>query len=816
MRLTYGVFTVVILLFSLISGTAQSFFPQTQKTEERSDTIIKRARPFELSNINNASIETSSLQNRTRAIRLTKAEKNTIKDRTDTIVARINIFFSDTSAKSVSDMNYRELESLENKLSVLNKKVLSVQDQIYEQLIDLQDGRDALLSNQDRWSLTLTEKVDRGTYPAIDRRIRSVISNNDSVLSSLQRDIDFLFTQADRLTDQEIRLDQLSNELDELISLSGNRLLRRDMPPVWALFGSDSSLISGSSGNFTDRFNNETETLFSTYDSQIITSILILVLSFLIVFWLKFTVTKLKQAQKDIMLSLYINEIFSKPIEVALLISVYFFYILVQDVPTIYGTFLSIILIISILRVASEIIPPGYKKLLIGFAVTYILYWCYNLFYDYNIATRLILFLIQGIVLFTLANYLNSRRIVHSVKHAQFNRFLSLASVSFIVFLVVAILGNIGGMLSFSELLTGGIVKSGFFIISTYVGFHLSVALVFLLFSSKLFHKSKIIREQTDFLMGKAYSLLRFTFVIIAFFLVFEQFNIRESFVQWGSGVLNKQFMIGKAPFTLISIILFVFVIWLSIFISKIVRHILHEEVFTRIEVQRGMPGTIIMLVRITVVSVGFLLAAAAAGMQLSNLTIIIGAFSVGIGFGLQNIFNNLVSGLILAFERPIKEGDIVEVNTLLGTVKKIGIRSSIVKTFDGAEVIVPNGTLISNDLINWTLSDQYRRADIRIGVKYGTDPEIVNGILLKCAENNPRVLNAPKSKAYFIGFGDSSLNFRLLAWIDQDHRLEVESELRIAINKSLKEADIEIPFPQRDLHVRSMADDVGQKITKK
>jgi potassium efflux system protein len=128
------------------------------------------------------------------------------------------------------------------------------------------------------------------------------------------------------------------------------------------------------------------------------------------------------------------------------------------------------------------------------------------------------------------------------------------------------------------------------------------------------------------------------------------------------------------------------------------------------------------------------------------------------------------------------------------------------VKSFDGAEVIVPNGNLISNEMINWTLSDSNRRMDIRVGVAYGTDPELVISLLEKTATENERVDKKPSPKAYFLGFGESSLDFRLLAWVDIEYRLETESELNVAVNAVLKESNIEIPFPQRDLHVRSDA----------
>ena len=273
-----------------------------------------------------------------------------------------------------------------------------------------------------------------------------------------------------------------------------------------------------------------------------------------------------------------------------------------------------------------------------------------------------------------------------------------------------------------------------------------------------------------------------------------------------GQGVLEDGMNIGAVTISLGSILIFIFVIWLSIMISRIISSIVEKDVFTRVQVGKGVPATIILMLKIVLISGGFFLAAAASGMQLTNLSIVLGAFSVGIGFGLQNIFNNMVSGIILAFERPIKVGDIVQVGELIGTVGSIGLRSSTVKSFDGAEVIVPNGNLISNEMINWTLSDSFRRMDLRVGVKYGTDPDRVLEIMEKIANEHEGVMKMPAPKGYFIEFGDSSLNFRLLAWAHLDNRLEVESEILVQINRKLAEAGIEIPFPQRDLHIRSDA----------
>jgi len=200
-----------------------------------------------------------------------------------------------------------------------------------------------------------------------------------------------------------------------------------------------------------------------------------------------------------------------------------------------------------------------------------------------------------------------------------------------------------------------------------------------------------------------------------------------------------------------------------------------------------------------------------AAGFDFGNIAIIAGALSVGIGFGLQNIVNNFVSGLILLFERPIRKGDWIIVGGTEGYVKEIQIRSTKIETFDRSDVIVPNSELISNQVTNWVLSSRYGRAVIPIGVAYGTDVEKVREILYEIVEDMSEVVKSgivPKPNVLFREFGDSSLNFELRVFLSNiDNRLSVISEINFAIDKAFKEAGIEIPFPQRDLHVKSLPD---------
>jgi potassium efflux system protein len=211
--------------------------------------------------------------------------------------------------------------------------------------------------------------------------------------------------------------------------------------------------------------------------------------------------------------------------------------------------------------------------------------------------------------------------------------------------------------------------------------------------------------------------------------------------------------------------------------------------------------------VRYVGLAIALLLAIAAVGVDLSNIAIIAGALSVGIGFGLQNIVNNFVSGLILLIERPVKVGDWILVGNYEGYVKQINVRATEIETFQRAAIIVPNSEIISGAVTNWTYKDSYGRAEVKVGVAYGSDVDKVMQILLDCLHKHEAVLDHPAPYVLFKGFGDSSLDFEARGYIgDVAWRIFIESELRVAINRAFAEAGIEIPFPQRDLHLRSAA----------
>ncbi len=284
---------------------------------------------------------------------------------------------------------------------------------------------------------------------------------------------------------------------------------------------------------------------------------------------------------------------------------------------------------------------------------------------------------------------------------------------------------------------------------------------------------------------------------------VLESMGLYDAVLELLASVFAAGISLGSLRITLGDLALFAGTITASFFVSRFVRAFLREDVYTRADMGRGVPYAISSITHYSILLIGLTVALLGAGFDLSKLALVAGALGVGIGFGLQNIVNNFVSGLILLLERPVQIGDYVLVGDLMGEVRRIGLRASRIRIIDGSEVIVPNAHLISEKLTNWTLTDHKRRLEVNVGVAYGTPPEPVLDILRRVAREHEFILDHPEPAALFLGFGDSSLDYRLLAWTANfDRRLLTESELHLAILREINAAGITIPFPQRDVHL--------------
>lgn len=267
-------------------------------------------------------------------------------------------------------------------------------------------------------------------------------------------------------------------------------------------------------------------------------------------------------------------------------------------------------------------------------------------------------------------------------------------------------------------------------------------------------------------------------------------------------GRLMRGINIGSYTLSLVDVVIGLALFATILFITRLIQKGLENHILPNLTKDKGVKDALKTGVGYTGTVVALLVTISALGLDLTNLALIAGALSVGIGFGLQNVVNNFVSGLILLAERPIKPGDWVVVGGHEGTVKKVNVRSTEIETFQRASVIIPNADLISSPVLNWTHKNILGRVEVLVGVAYGSDPQQVKAILLECAKAHPNVTAYPEPYVIFADFADSSLNFELRAYLaNVEKRLHTGSDIRFAIHDAFKAGGIEIPFPQRVVH---------------
>ena len=273
--------------------------------------------------------------------------------------------------------------------------------------------------------------------------------------------------------------------------------------------------------------------------------------------------------------------------------------------------------------------------------------------------------------------------------------------------------------------------------------------------------------------------------------------------------ILNYQlFTVNETAITVSSIFIFLILITLFIILGIVVRRMLTQRVLKRLKVDAGTSYTLSRISQYLVITVGVLVSFNFVGINLSSLTVIFGLLSVGIGFGLQNVTSNFISGLIILFERPISVGDRVMVNDIEGDVMEINIRSTTVRTVNNISIIVPNSAFVSEDVVYYSHGDPTYRLDVNVGVSYDSDLDDVLKALREVADHNENVMRRPEPEVHLAEFGDSAWNMQLRAWVaDVKHYASVRNELNQAIVHKFREYGIEIPFPQRDLHLRSSVD---------
>jgi potassium-dependent mechanosensitive channel len=372
--------------------------------------------------------------------------------------------------------------------------------------------------------------------------------------------------------------------------------------------------------------------------------------------------------------------------------------------------------------------------------------------------------------------------------------------------LTSAVFAGAFGYMRLARLLGTAVLYSSYVALVLYAGVRIGDGLVAYVLRVRPLGTLFMVQHHRELLQRRLHLALSWIAVGTWLYLTLDGLRVMSPTWTAAQDLLDARYARGSVNISLGDVVVFGLTIWATFLLSSFLRFVLHEDVYPRVGFPRGLPYALSSLIHYTVIFLGFIFAVAALGFDLNRITLLAGALGVGIGIGLQNVVANFVSGLILLVERRIHVGDSIETGDLEGEVREIGFRASTIRTWDGAEVIVPNGRLTSERVTNWTLTDRARRLTLKVGVAYASDPALVLDVLQAAAKTCPKVLDKPAVVALCTGFRDSALNFDLRVWIasfeDSDRVL---SDLAVAVRAALAAAKVEIAYPLRDIQIREM-----------
>jgi len=683
----------------------------------------------------------------------------------------------------------------------LNQKYAAQRKLLTGRAADLQDRIRSLDSRQVQWQATADQIHETAGIEAVVDRIRQELDAIQGTRSQAREQLNLLLTLQNQVSQQDRQISGVLARLDDAEKGLRGRLLERDSHPLWE--ARDVRKFDQPMTMMIHRSANREATGVGDFLRANKLGVLGILALFLLGLLAAFKLKRYVRSGTRPGIPEEAPEVFARPFSVALLVAVLGMIGHTASVPNSIAFVVNIVCLILTLRLLPPLIQPGLRPLLYTLAAFILLHGARALLPFPPVLKRELFALTIFAALVIFAWLARPSRLRELRLPGRSRLLLAVGVAVGLLLLAASLAANIFGFLALSQVLALSALLGAFIAAAFYGSARvLTLILITILRSDRARSLPEARREIAERWGPRLLTLGAFLLWLSAELYLL---TIHDSVLGAVSSALQYRIGFGTVYFTLRGVLSLILVLLLGYVLANAVTFVLQKGLLAKLPLQRGLPYAISRVTYYVLLVLVFVAALANAGVELNKFTVITGALGVGVGFGLQNVVNNFVSGLILLFERPIRVGDTVEVNGLTGTVKRIGARSSTVETFQGSEVIVPNSTLISNQVINWTLSSPRRCVQIPVGVAYGTDPEPVLKLLVEVAESNPGVMRHPGPTAFFLGFGDSALNFELRFWSTQEMWFGLKSEVTVSVAKALREAGIEIPFPQRDLHVRSI-----------
>jgi len=704
----------------------------------------------------------------------------------------------------LQEASAREIERLRQAVAREDLLLADAQAVLERRSEQLADAAKELQDRQATWRLTGEAAQRDGAPAAVLRRVAQVEESLREAAGRLRARSERILGIQARVSDQRAEVSRISGVLDDADDTLKRQLFEVESAPLWRAIGGPSraGTLAAQLRQALRESGHDIASFLADAGLRPWLHLAVILLLGLALRALRRPVAAMAVADPALAGA---SAALVRPWSAAILLSVLVARELYPPLAPALADLLFLLLLAPLLRLLPGLVPARFRRPLQGFAVLYALDRVAALAPPSTLLARLAVLVVT---LGALAGLLAGLR---PAGWARFERAgpwgvaARTAAVASAALLAVSAISNLVGNATLAWRLTHAIVSGAMLGIALLGMLTVLEGVLAGLLHLPTLQRRPLVATHRGLLLQRASALLRVTATVFWAWRTTEGFGIWDGAAEAAGAVLGFRLLVGGLDVSLGNVVAFAVTLALAVALSRTVRFLLDEGLFAEVVLPRGIPAAISTTVQYALLLLGFSWAVLASGMEMSRFSFLVGALGVGIGFGLQNVVNNFVSGLILLYERPIQVRDLVEVGTVSGEVTRIGVRSSTVRTFAGAEVIVPNATLISTEVTNWTLSDRRRRVELSLGVAYGTPPQQVIGLLLAAVHGRDGVLDEPAPLALFLRFGESSIDFVLRFWTMQDAWPQLSSDVTIEVYTALGRAGIEIPFPQRDLRVRSI-----------
>lgn len=696
-------------------------------------------------------------------------------------------------------MTYRRMEIRIRSWKNYKDKFEGLKERMREHTNEIESIKNELNVEDERWKaidvLLKEERFHSEMQQSLDNLINDLNATKKTVVEISKK----LYILQQKQSQLIVLIDDMIGLMEQQQQISSLTYFTLDSEPIWYAF--DSKSERQSLGSYFTKEISENVSILATYLKSnrgivIIQLIFIILLISGFIFLGRIWPTSVldPDSQRETQAGLIIRRPFFSSLLISLIFSLFFY----SNRPLVLVEFFILLMLIS-----TVLLLPGLltNKLKIPLYVLLLLFFV-NLFRDFlpfqSFANRLIIF-VQGVAIlyvFFITYKIRNEFRFRNRSERVFKRIIK----TFGALMVIALIANIIGSIKLANFLISSTNRTLIFTAVIVTIVIILNSMMILLIKGKHAQSIPMYEQLKKLIDTRIRPIINWSAFILWFVATLIYFMLYKPFLALINSLMELGLSVGSFSISIGDIFSFALIVFFTFILVRFIKNLFKDEWVNKSSLPRGSADAISMGIRYIIVVIGVYLSLVSLGIDMNKFGFIAGALGVGIGFGLQNIVLNLISGLILAVERPFHIGDVIEIDNDMGRVTDIGVRASKIKTWDGSELIVPNGMLISNKVNNWTLSDDKRRLVIPISTSFDAEPDKVIAILTKVADEHPETLEQPPPMAIFNGYGSSSFDFTMYCWVEFSASLKTKSELALGAHSALLKEGISVPVQLRRL----------------